>query len=65
MSSFEHPGFGGSDTPSWLDNIGDLAYFYLDLLDHFGLQGVHLAGCRSARGSPARSQFVTTARFRA
>ncbi len=23
----EHPGFGGSDTPDWLDNIGDLAYF--------------------------------------
>jgi pimeloyl-ACP methyl ester carboxylesterase len=40
----EHPGFGGSDAPPWLDNIGDLAYFYLDLLDHFRLRGVHLAG---------------------
>lgn len=40
----EHPGFGGSDTPDWLDNIGDLAYFYLDVIDHFGLSGIHLVG---------------------
>ncbi|MDQ0315039.1 alpha/beta fold hydrolase [Amorphus orientalis] len=40
----EHPGFGGSETPEWLDNVGDLAYFYLDLIDHFGLDGVHLVG---------------------
>jgi pimeloyl-ACP methyl ester carboxylesterase len=40
----EHPGFGGSDMPDWLDNIGDLAYFYLDLIDHFGLSGVNLIG---------------------
>lgn len=40
----EHPGFGGSDTPEWLDNIGDLAYFYLDLIDTLKLQRVNLAG---------------------
>lgn len=40
----EHPGFGGSDTPDWLDNIGDLAYFYLDLIDHFDMAQVHLVG---------------------
>ena len=40
----EHPGFGGSDTPAWLDNVGDLAYFYLDLLDAFDLNRVHLVG---------------------
>ncbi len=40
----EHPGFGGSDTPDWLDNVGDLAYFYLDLIDLLGLQGVNLVG---------------------
>ena len=39
-----HPGFGQSDTPEWLDNIADLAYFYLDFLDRFGLDGVHLVG---------------------
>lgn len=40
----EHPGFGMSDTPDWLDNIGDLAYFYLDVIDKLGLAGVHLVG---------------------
>jgi pimeloyl-ACP methyl ester carboxylesterase len=40
----EHPGFGDSDTPAWLDNIHDLAYFYLDLLDQLDLERVHLLG---------------------
>src|SRR5262245_2395196 len=40
----EHPGFGSSDTPDWLDNIHDLAYFYLDLLDQLDLAKVHLVG---------------------
>jgi pimeloyl-ACP methyl ester carboxylesterase len=40
----EHPGFGGSDMPDWLDNIADLAFFYLDVIDHFGLERVHLVG---------------------
>jgi len=40
----EHPGFGGSETPDWLDNVGDLACFYLDLIDRFGLEGVNLVG---------------------
>ena len=40
----EHPGFGASDTPDWLDNIQDLARFYLDLLDQIDLQRVDLVG---------------------
>ena len=40
----EHPGFGGSDEPDWLDNIHDLAYFYLDFLEHMKLQDVFLVG---------------------
>ena len=40
----EHPGFGDSDTPPWLDTIGDLANFYLDFLDQLDLGGVHLVG---------------------
>jgi pimeloyl-ACP methyl ester carboxylesterase len=40
----EHPGFGESETPSWLDNIHDLAYFYLDLLAELKLDRVHLVG---------------------
>ena len=40
----EHPGFGASDTPPWLDTIGDLANFYLDFLEQLDLRGVHLVG---------------------
>jgi pimeloyl-ACP methyl ester carboxylesterase len=40
----EHPGFGRSDDPPWLDEIGDLAYFYLDFLETLGLDRVHLVG---------------------
>ena len=40
----EHPGFGLSDEPNWLENIHDLAYFYLDFLRTMGLTRVHIVG---------------------
>lgn len=40
----EHPGFGASDEPAWLDNIHDLAYFYLDLLEQLGLTETTVIG---------------------
>src|SRR3989440_3384488 len=40
----EHPGFGEADTPAWLDTVGDLSNFYLDVLDPLDLRGAHLAG---------------------
>ena len=40
----EHPGFGMSDTPDWLDNISDLAFFYLDFIAALGLDRVNLVG---------------------
>jgi pimeloyl-ACP methyl ester carboxylesterase len=40
----EHPGFGSSDDPPWLDRASDLAYFYLDLIDALKLDRVHLMG---------------------
>ena len=40
----DHPGFGGSDTPGWLDNISDLAYFYLDVIEQLKLDRVNLVG---------------------
>ncbi|MGB2888888.1 MAG: alpha/beta hydrolase [Candidatus Acidiferrales bacterium] len=40
----EHPGFGQSETPAWLDNVSDLAYFYLDFIEALGLKQVHLVG---------------------
>lgn len=40
----DHPGFGGSQAPDWMDDVSDLAYLYLDLLDRLGLDKVHLVG---------------------
>jgi pimeloyl-ACP methyl ester carboxylesterase len=40
----EHPGFGESEMPGWLDGVSDLANFYLDFLDEVDLHGVHLVG---------------------
>ena len=40
----EHPGFGTSEMPEWLDNVADLAHFYRDLMDDLGLDKVHLVG---------------------
>lgn len=40
----EHPGYGQSQETDWLENIHDLAYFYLDLFDHLQLKEVHLVG---------------------
>ena len=40
----EHPGYGLSDEPEWLDNIHDAAYFYLDFLKQLDLRKVSLVG---------------------
>src|SRR6185437_12692879 len=40
----DHPGFGHSDTPDWIDDVGDLAYIYLDLLGALANGRVHIVG---------------------
>jgi pimeloyl-ACP methyl ester carboxylesterase len=40
----DHPWFGRSDSPDWLDDVGDMAYFYLDLMEKLGLRNVHVVG---------------------
>ncbi|HLI22544.1 MAG TPA: alpha/beta hydrolase [Stellaceae bacterium] len=40
----DHPGFGGSDTPDWIDDVDDLAFFYLDLLQKLADGRVHIVG---------------------
>ena len=40
----EHPGYGKSDEPEWLENIHDMAYFYLDFLKQLGLRNVTIVG---------------------
>ena len=40
----DHPTYGLSDEPDWLDRMEDLAMFYLDFLDQMDLEVVHLVG---------------------
>ncbi|MBS0532026.1 MAG: alpha/beta fold hydrolase [Proteobacteria bacterium] len=40
----EHPGFGQSDNPAWLNSVSDLALFYLDFLESQKLEDVNLIG---------------------
>ena len=39
-----HPGHGGSPAAEWIEDISDLAFHYLDLLDALKLPRVHLVG---------------------
>ncbi len=39
-----HPGFGASELPRAFSSIDDLAYFYLDLLEHLDLRDVTVVG---------------------
>ena len=39
-----HPGHGGSPAAEWIEDISDLAFHYLDLLDALKLDRVHLVG---------------------
>ena len=40
----EHPGWGLSGEPEWLENIHDVAYFYLDFLQQLHLSNVTIVG---------------------
>ena len=40
----EHPGFGRTESPEWLDNVGDLANFYLEFVQKLELKDVNLVG---------------------
>src|SRR4051794_5102950 len=59
----EHPGFGQSDDPPWLDDIADLAYFHLDLLKALGLERVHLIGTSLGGWVAAEMAVRNTARL--
>ncbi|MDF0600986.1 alpha/beta hydrolase [Psychromarinibacter sp. C21-152] len=40
----EHPGYGDTPFPEWLDNFADMVIHYAELLDELGLEKVHLVG---------------------
>jgi pimeloyl-ACP methyl ester carboxylesterase len=59
-----HPGFGGSEQPRSFNNIDDLAYFYLDLLDTLDLKdaavvGVSLGGWIAAEMAVKSTQRIS------
>jgi pimeloyl-ACP methyl ester carboxylesterase len=56
-----HPGFGGSDGAEWMEDIGDLARFYLWFLDSAGLERTHVLG-HSLGGWTAAEMAVTVPR---
>jgi pimeloyl-ACP methyl ester carboxylesterase len=59
----DHPGYGGSQTPDWLDDIHDLAFFYLDVLAALGLDEVHLVGASLGGWIAAEMAVRSTARI--
>jgi pimeloyl-ACP methyl ester carboxylesterase len=40
----DHPGFGRSDVPDWIDDVADLSFLYLDLIDALKLERVVVVG---------------------
>ena len=40
----EHPGYGQSDVPEWLEKMEDIGYFYLEFIEHFKMQEIHVVG---------------------
>lgn len=40
----DHPTFGLSDDAEWLDDMNDMALFYMDFIEAQGLDNVHLVG---------------------
>jgi len=60
----EHPGFGEAERPDWLEGILDLAYCQLSVLDHLGLDRVHLLGESLGGWVAAEMASLTPERFR-
>jgi pimeloyl-ACP methyl ester carboxylesterase len=60
----DHPGFGASEVPPWIDDVSDVAYLYLDAIEQLGLSRLHVVG-QSLGGWIALEMAVrSTARLR-
>jgi len=59
----EHPGYGQSDEPEWLENIHDVAYFYLDFLKQLDLKEVVLVGTSMGGWTAMEIAVRSTARL--
>jgi len=61
----EHPGFGGSDEPEWLDSIHDMAFHYLDFLEHHDLRDTLVLGASIGGWTALEIAIRNTDRIRA
>ena len=61
----EHPGWGKSDEPEWLENIHDAAYFYLDFLKQLNLRNVTVVGSSMGGWIAMEMAVRDTARIKA
>lgn len=59
-----HPGHGGGPAAEWIEDILDLAFHYLDLLDGLGLPRVHLVGASLGGWIAAEMAVVASHRLR-
>lgn len=59
----EHPGYGGSEIPDWLDTVADLAVFYIDFLAALDLAKAHLVGFSLGGWIAAELAIRTTQRL--
>lgn len=60
----DHPGFGNSDAPDWIDDAGDLGFFYLDLLAALDLKAVHVVGASLGGWIAMEMAIRSTARIK-
>jgi pimeloyl-ACP methyl ester carboxylesterase len=60
----EHPGFGRSQIPDWMMSVGDVGFFYLDLLRALDLSDVHLVGHSIGGWMAAETAIRSTARLK-
>ncbi len=58
-----HPGFGGAPIPEHFDNLQDLVFLYLDLIDSLDLQDAILMGFSMGGWLAAEIAVMNTGRF--
>ena len=58
-----HPGFSGTPIPEHFDNLQDLIYLYLDLIDHLDLNHTILVGFSMGGWAAAEIAAINTQRF--
>lgn len=58
-----HPGFGNAELPADFRDVGDLAYFYLELAEHYDLKDAVLCGASFGGWIAAEIAIRNTQRF--